>query len=1178
MKSTWVRISCLMLILVSAMVAQEFRATISGEVTDPAGAAIEGAKVVVTSVERNVPYDGTTNSAGRYTIPFLLPGKYTVSIEKPGFKKFVREGVTLVGQDKIALDIRLELGAVVDSVTVTGDVSLLQTETATRQTAFENRIIETVPSGGRNIFALMYDQPGVVKNSTYWGSMELYAFGNVNGVSISGGRPSENETVLDGATNTKSDRGVGFVPSINATQEFTVQTNSYDAQFGRVGGGVTMINVKSGTNALHGQLFEFFKNDKFRAMDWVANKDGETKTPFKNNTFGFEVDGPFYIPKIFDGRNKAFFMISLEALREHNPGGTLTTIPLAEQLTGNFANLFNGSGQQVVIYDPASTRLGADGKTYVRTPFTGNVLPSSRINPIAAKVASFYPAPTFAGDSAAHLNNYAKILPSSNNYDSWLGKMDYMFNEKQRISFRYGQTPWLNFSKLSWGTNAAEPSGEYPSTRIPRTWGADWTYTVSPSVVANIRFGLSRYEGQGGNTLGVGYDPRQLGFPSSLVSQFSALMFPRFNLGGNYSPLGANPVFSYSTNDAYSLQPNVSWTRGRHFVKIGTEFRRYNDNSQGPGLASGSYTFSTGFTGANPNQSDSTSGNEFASFLLGNPSSGQVDRNIYPAYRNHYYAAYVQDDFKLSQKLTLNLGLRWDYETPRYERFDRMVIDFPTNIASPIAAAVKSSAAASNCPACAAGLTGGIIYAGQNSEGRYLFNPKKGQIQPRIGVAYRATNKMVFRGGFALSYLGQSASGQSYGYSRSTSLTSSLDGGLTPAVSLSDPYPASIYPTGLLTPVGNSQGTSTNLGQGISVPYRDRALPYSKQYSFGLQYELPGGWLADASYVGNITRRVAVNLGLNFIPMSTLTSVAADQRSAYFSAQLPNPMAGLLSGSGLNNATLSRAQLLYAFPQYNGVTMTDVPIGRQRYDALQLKLAKRFSHGFTTTISYTASKTIEAVSTLNAQDVNLSNLLATGLEKRVTQYDVPQQLSVIGSYDLPFGKGRPLLSNMNKYAQAVIGGWTFSGVFMTHSGFPLNFPNAGPLVARSAKFNDAQRDKLAQTKGRTQYDPSYDVWFDTSIFPTKSKGTYDVQTWPTRFPDVRTKPLNVADLSLYKEFNFWEKVRWQIRADAHNAANFPWFGALDGNGANVTNANFGHLRADIGNETRIVVFVMKVIF
>jgi hypothetical protein len=312
--------------------------------------------------------------------------------------------------------------------------------------------------------------------------MELYAFGNVNAVTISGGRISENETVLDGITNTKSDRGVAFVPSLSGTQEFTVQTNSYDAQFGRVGGGVTMINLKSGTNSFHGQLYDYFKNEKLRANDWVANKDGDPRTPFKNNTFGFELDGPFHIPKLIDGRNRLFFMLSFEGLREHDPGGQGRTLPLPEQLRGDFSHLYNNDGVLVTIYDPLTTTLGPDGKTYVRTPFPGNIIPALRINPVAAKVASFYPAPNLPGDGPSHQNNYQKILPQTNSYDSWLGKVDYMFSERSHASFRYGQTRWLNFAGLVWGNNPAEPSTQYPSTRVPRNWGADWTYILTPQL------------------------------------------------------------------------------------------------------------------------------------------------------------------------------------------------------------------------------------------------------------------------------------------------------------------------------------------------------------------------------------------------------------------------------------------------------------------------------------------------------------------------------------------------------------------------------------------------------------------------------------------------------------------------------------------------------------------------
>ena len=813
-------------------------------------------------------------------------------------------------------------------------------------------------------------------------------------------------------------------------------------------------------------------------------------------------------------------------------------------------------------------------RLYERTAFPGNVIPASRINPIAAKVASFYPAPNLPGDGPQHINNYAKRLPARNNYNQWLGKFDYSFSDRSRVSGRYGETPWSNYAKLVWGNNPAEPSGEYPSMRIFRNWGADWTYTVSPSIVFNLRGGLARYEGLSGNSFGAGYDPTQLGFPSTLTKQFYNNQFPRFNMG-TYSELGATS-FSDEAHDTWSIQPNLTFIKGRHFLKVGTEFRRYNDNNRSTGYASGLYGFTPAWTQANPERADSASGNEFASFLLGYPTTGQVDKNIFPAYRSHYYAAFVQDDFKVSTKLTLNLGLRWDYETPRYERYDRMIRGFGFDQASPIAGTAKNSAAASNCPACQAGLKGGLMYADPNN--RYAFEPKRANWQPRVGVAYRMFDNLVFRGGYGLSYLGQSSNGQSYGYSRTTPLVSSTDGDLTPAVSLSDPYPTNLFSGGqLLDPIGNSQGLATNLGQSISAQYLDRPLPYAHQYSAGFQYSF-GSWVADASYVGNLTRRLPVSLNQNFIPTEVLNSIPVDQRQAYFTAQVPNPMAGLLPGTGINGATTQRAQLLYAYPQYSQVTITDVPAGSQRYDSAQFKLVRRMSSGLTVTVAYTIAKTLEQAAALNAQDVQLNDLPSTPLEKRLIQYDVPRQFSVIGSYDLPFGKGRQFLSGMNRWANGALGGWTVSGVWMSHSGFPLQFPNAAPLVGTSANFSDAQRDALAQQKGRTQYDISEDTWFDTSLFPKTARNPYVLQTYPTRFPDVRTKPLNVADVSIYKEFRMNERVRLQVRADAHNVGNFPWFGNLDSNGANVTSSKFGFLRADMGNEVRVIVGVMKLVF
>ena len=1142
---------------------QEFRASLSGEVSDPAGAMIAGATVTVVNLERNSRTAEVTTGLGRYVIQFLAPGSYRIVVEKPGFKKLVREGIRLSASDRVDLDLRLEVGAQADAVTVTGDPPLLQTESASRTALIENRSVEDVPTNGRNLYQLQYTLPGVVKASTYWGSMELYASGNINSVSISGGRQSENETLLEGITDTRPDRGIAYAPSLNATQEFTVLTNTYDAQYGRVSGGVTSITLKSGTNVAHGQLFEFLKNDRLNANGWGANKNALSRVPFKQNTYGFELDGPVFIPKVVDGRNRLFFMVTLEGLREHNPGGQITTLPDTNQLAGDFSGQRNNSGGAVTIYDPLTTELGADGKTYVRQPFASNRIPNGRINPIAAKAAGFYPKPTGPGDGPDRQNNYAVVTPSTNQYDAWLGKMDIRATNKSNISFRYGQTPWSNFSQLVWGTNAAEPSGQAPSTRVFRNWGADWVYTVAPNLVFNLRGGLARYEGFGGNIYAKGFDPRSLGFPDKLVSQFLTLQFPRFNLG-TYSPLGAATVTSYEAHDTYSIQPSISYVLGRHAIKTGFEARRYNRNQLAPGAASGAYTFNKTFTQADPQRADAVSGNEFASFLLGYPASGSVDRNIDTAYRNHYLALFLQDDFKLSAKLTLNLGMRWDYESPRRERYDRMVAGFAFDQASPIASKVSGL-----------NLKGGLLYAGTGGNPEGAFTPYRTQWQPRAGIAWQFLPKWVIRGGYGLSYLGQGENGPATGFSQPTTLIPTVSGGFTPASSLSDPFPNSYFPAGLLTPIGNSQGLSTNLGQAISAQYRDRPLPYSHQYSFGFQHAMRG-WLLDASYVGNLTRRLPVGLNMNFISANALNSVPVDQRAAYFAQQISNPMAGLLPNSAINGANVARQQLLFAYPQYSQVSISNVPIGKQRYDSFQFKATRRFVGGFSGQVAYTWSKTLERVSVLNAQDVDTANLLATPLEKRLVQFDIPSKFSAVVSYELPVGRGKRFGNGMNSVFNAIAGNWNLNVQTVAQSGFIFDFPNAAPNAAKSAKLTDGDRDAAAKQAGREQFDVSVDKWFDTSLFPKQAQAPFTLRTFPTRFPDVRSRGLKSSEISLYKEFKFKERVRWQIRADFQNAFNYPLFGRLQSN--NVTDSRFGQLQADITNEKRIVVAVMKIVF
>jgi hypothetical protein len=1161
---------CLAWLCAAPMLAQDVRASISGNVTDPTGAVVAGVQIRVVSIERGTASDATSNDAGRYIIQFLLPGKYTLTAEKPGFKKAVHQGITLEAADHPGLDLQLELGQTTESVTVTGDVSLLQTESATRSATIEQRQIDDIPTAGRNLYQFQYTLPGVIKDSKYWGSMELYAFGNINSVSIGGGRSGENESLLDGVSNTKMDRGVTYAPALNATQEVSVQTNSYDAQYGRIGGGVTLVTTKSGTNSVHGQLFEFLKNDKLNGNDWVANKEGSGRSPFKNSTFGFEVDGPVVVPKLFNGRNKVFFMVSMEGLEERGVNANGGTVATPSQRTGNFAGLLNGDGNPVTIYDPATTQL-VNGQ-FVRTPFAGNIIPTDRISPVAAAVTKFIPLPNIPPDSPANTNNYGVQNADKNYYYSWLGRMDLKPSERSAISFKYGQTPWTNFGGKLYGDTPAETSTEWPSTRVSRNWGADWAYTLSPTMVFSLRGGLARYEGFGGNTLALGYDPRKLGFASALVSQFRTLQYPIFDLN-SYTQVGPSNAENYETNDNYSITPMMNWIRGRHVIKFGAEFRRYNANRTNPGAASGHYAFDQAFTQANPQQADSSSGNDFASFLLGHPTGGFVDNNVTPAYHNFYYAAYFQDDFKVTRTLTLNMGLRWDYESPIQERYNQMVRTFDMNVASPIASQVQGL-----------NLKGGLIYAGANGVSRGAFDPKPYNFQPRVGFAWNASPKWVIRGGYALSMLGQSTWGPATGYSQQTQVIGSLDGGLTPATNLVDPFPASIYPNGLLKPIGNSQGLATNLGQSVQGQYLDRPLPMSHQFSFGVQHELGKGMMADVSYVGNLTRRLPVALPLNSIPTSVLESMPVDQRPAYFNEQIANPMAGLLPNSGLNGTTLTRGQLLVAYPQYTQVTMTDVPIGKSTYHSLQSRISRRFGNGFMFQAAYTWSKNLEATNLQNNQDVNRTNLTNTPLEQRLVSFDIPHKFSVQGIYELPFGHKRMFGSNMNRVFNGVVGGWNLSAQYVVQTGFVMPFPNAQNIGTKSAKLSNDQRDALAKTLGYDHWDVSYVPYFDTSIFPNQAQAPFTLRKYPSVFPDVRAQGVKSAEISIYKEFDIKERVKWQIRADAYNAFNHPWFGQpLATLGDNpqfisVTSPVFGQLKADMNNETRVIALVMKVIF
>jgi hypothetical protein len=1133
--------------------AQEVRASITGLITDPSGAPVSDAAVVVTNVAQGLSVSAVSNSTGHYLVPFLAPGAYRVAIEKPGFRKVVRENIVLQAQDRARLDIALEVGELAQSVTVSADVSLLQTETASRSQVIANELISQIPTQGRNPFQIAWAAPGVIKTGG-WRYLRSFDIAGTSNFAVNGGRNRENEVLLDGISNVRGNRTVIHVPTMESVQEFKVATNNYDAQYGRTGGGVVTIVTKSGGNQLHGTLFEYFQSEELNANQTELNRAGTPKPPNNINTFGFQATGPVFIPKVFDGRNRLFWLLSYEGMRQRSADPGVTTFPLDEWRTGDFSTLLNAQGQQVVIYDPLTTQPNG-----TRTPFLGNRIPANRINRVAQEVMKFYPAPNSPGDGPARINNY--IFPSRwiGDMNQWIGRADVVINSKNTFFFRYGQNPFSEYRGLVFVQdpsegNPAEPTGNAPLIRNGRNWTFDWTSTLSPRMTFNLRAGLARWEETTGNSFGANFDPRQLGFDPSLVAQFTRLQFPRFNLG-TYQAAGSDRLLNTATDDSYTVQPNFSLAVKGHMLKFGAEGRRYNDNTNNPGIAAGSYNFGRNWTQARALQADAVSGNEFATFLLGYPTSAAVDRNIDPAQSNGYFALFFQDDWRVTPRLTLNLGLRWDYEAPVVERYDRQLRGFDFNATSPIA----SQAPGLN-------LKGAVQFAALGGQPRGAFERDLNNFQPRIGAAYRIAQNWVVRGGYGLYYFGQNERGSQQGFSRTTAAAVSQDGNLTPSVTLANAF-ANLPGGRLLDPVGASAGAASFLGEGLAVNYLDRPLPYSHQYSFDIERELPGNFLVEVAYVGNQTRGLPVGVNVNVLPAGELgrRNAAGGIDTGYYTGAVPNPLRGLIPNNpSLNGATIPRQQLLLPYPLYGAINLGNVPIGKQSYHGFQSKVSKRYSHGLSFLASYGIGKTLEEVTMLNSQDFVLSDIGQTRLEKRsASQIDIPQKFTIAGVYELPFGKGKPVGGNWPGALNLALGGWQLNLDVTYQSGWAVDYPNARQVQPGSAKLSSGERTQ--------------DRWFNTSLWTDPATGRpvvplepFTLRDFPTFFGDVRVPGYQNWDISASKQFPIHEQMRTQFRFEMVNAFNHPWFTGLIAGGNNVANANFGRLNFVQGNLPRFI--------
>ncbi len=1135
--------------LTSPAYSQEVRGTILGRVTDPQGAVVPAAKLKVINTSTGVAVSVVSNDQGNYQVPYLLVGDYRVEVEAQGFKKYSRSGITVQTADRIELDITLQVGDIAETVTVTAEAPPLETASASMSSTIDARRVAELPTAHGNPYHLMQLSMGVA----FTGSPTLdrpFEPSHIANYSMDGGRGLRNELSLDGVPNTSStanrnEIAAAFVPPADIVAEVKVATATFDATVGQTEGGAVSMSLKSGTNRFTGTAYLFRMSPGWNANDFFANRNGQPRGAFDYNRWGASAGGPVILPKLYDGRNKTFFMYGYEGIKESRPRGTTTTVPTEAERGGDFSALLP-LGATYQFYDPATRRAVAGGR-FQSDPLPGNIVPKARISPIATNILKYFALPNVPGTADFRNNLQLPTQPEDIDYWTHTFRVDHNISEKQRIFVR-ANTYERNSNYNNWFGNAA--TGEWFRFASDGL-SFDDVYTFTPTFVMNLRYGYNRFiRNTNGNPESRGFDLTSLGFPASWNNAISPDIrrFPYINISGYY---GTNSGNIWRPNDTHAIIAALDKVQGSHALKFGGEFRSYRKNEiSGGAAATGQLAFSDAYTrGPLDNSPSAPIGGGLVSFLLGIGTGGSVLRPASFAEQSTVYAYYFQDDWKVSPKLTLTLGLRYEYETPLTERYNRSVTGFDTSFVQPEEPTVKANYAKNPTPEVPPAnftMRGGLMFAGVNGASRNIYNGDKNNFMPRIGATYRLGNKTVIRAGYGMFFgaLGvRRGDGIQTGFSQTTNYIASLDGGLSFVSTLANPWP-----NGILEPVGSALGARTFVGQSISYIQQNPRAANNARWQFGIQRELPHRIMVEAAYVGNIGNDIETSRQLNGIPTQYLSTLATrDQdKITYMSTNMPSPYYPLLPGTGRASSLISRASLLTAYPHFTGLTTTTNE-GYSNYHALQMRADKRFSHGYTLQATYTWAKTMAASGFLNEMDPEPYYQIA--------DFDIPHRISLSGIYELPFGKGRSIGPSAPKWANYMIGGWQVQAIWSWQTGTPLGWGNI-------IYYGDIKNIPLSGDQ-QTIY-----RWFNTDNFErnTAKALSYNLRTWPNRFAAPRNPGINNWDMSILKNTNITERVNLQIRAETLNTLNHPMF-----NGPNTDpyNTAFGQITTSRGYARRV---------
>jgi hypothetical protein len=1137
--------------------AQGDRGNITGTVTDPGGAAVPGATIKATNPATGLTQSTRTGADGNYNLPYLPVGGYTVSVEKTGFSTAQQTDVAVQVSNTTRVDLALQIGQVQERVNVTAAAPVVVSERSDLGTVMNSKEIIDLPlslgGGLRDNLAFTILTPGTVFNN-----------GNANSLRIGGGLSAGQSMMLDGAeaeSERRNDSGFQSV-STDAIAEFRVISNAFSAEYGRMANGVINFTTKSGTNDLHGSLFEYFRNDDLNARAFF----NATRSIVRENDFGGTAGGPVWIPRLYDGRNKAFWFFSYEKdiTRTGSPSG-YSSVPTAAFKTGDFSQLTNADGSRIPLYDPNTTQVV--GSNIVRQQFPGNTIPSSRISSIATTLNKYLPDPTLPG----YVNNIRTVGDPGANQNVWSLKGDYNITANSRISGLFSKQYFGSPDSI--GPIPGPLGNNFNSAGTNKFYRLSHDQVITPTLLNHITFGWNNrnvieYFPQRYETIPAS-DRATLTLKGASTQNPTSNILPpsAYNLGGAYGEYGFW-INTLSPSRTANINEQLSWIKGKQTLKFGFEFLRADYRRVNCNGCTGQADFSANTTGL-PGVTSQT-GFPYASFLLGMPSSGNYNLPGDFSFGEPYYAWFVQDDWKVTRKLTLNIGLRYELPFPKVESQNRV-----SNLCL-------------YCPNPAAGdIPGALQFAGygRGRTGQPSFlDVRKNAWGPRAGFAYEIVPNLVFRGGGGIFYVpereGGNADRAEQGFQGSVTV-SSPDSGYTPAFSLSDGLPAA-PPVPNLNPGLNIFGT---------VPFAARYAGYAPtmyDWNFTVEKGLGRSTVVRVSYQGTvgvallsqtelINQVNPKNLSLGNVLFLPVSSDAAQ------AAGVTKPWAGFPD-------TRSVTQALRPFPQYTGIdhSVDSDTTGHSTYHAASVSAEHRYSNGLWFSTSYTFSKLISNVQGENpslgtfigAGDIFTQNGYDRKADKAVSVSDVPNHLVMAYSYELPVGKGRKYMSRMHPVAEGILGGWKISGIHNYQSGYPLYVTSSLNI----GLFSGTERANYlggATINPAWKGDPNSAPYINPAAFARPALFTFGNSG--KELPYLRLPALLDEDITLAKSFALLKEGRQlEFKASAFNIANRVLFGGTGGNGGkgidlNVEDSKFGYFTSQ-ANSARQVQLSLRLLF